>query len=103
VRIDRFEEVRDCLHRLKIRYRFNRNVQEDFLKQFKEGSSAAVKIYDARHLLPSAKVLYRIEDPEKGYFISGSLDIDYCDVTYYKRQLPQSRDFVENILELIPA
>jgi hypothetical protein len=78
------EKVYDCLHRERYRYTLSSVVDERLLAQYADTSAFQASIYDARHLLPQARVTFRIEPRDGGFLINGALGLDYVTITYLR-------------------
>jgi hypothetical protein len=53
------EKVYDCLHRERYRYILGAAVDERLLAQYADTTAFRVSVYDARHLLPQARVTFQ--------------------------------------------
>jgi hypothetical protein len=93
------EKVYDCLHRERYRYMLGSAVDDGLLAQYADPGAFRVSIYDARHLLPQARVTFRIEPQDGSFLINGALGLDYVTITYLRDpRLEATRAAQEEIL-----
>jgi hypothetical protein len=78
------EKVYDCLHRERYRYALVSAVDESLLAHYADQAAFRVSVYDARHLLPQARVTFRIEPQDGSFLINGALGLDYVTITYLR-------------------
>ncbi len=97
------EKVYDCLHRERYRYTLGSVVDSGLVAQYTDTGAFRVSIYDARHLLPQARVTFRIEPRDGSFLINGALGLDYVTITYLRdRRMPATRATQEAILARLP-
>jgi hypothetical protein len=78
------EKVYDCLHRERYRYTLGAVVDESLLAHYGDPAAFDVSVYDARHLLPQARVTFRVEPRGGRFLINGALGLDYVTITYLR-------------------
>jgi hypothetical protein len=78
------EKVYDCLHRERYRYTLGTAVDESLLAHYADHAAFHVSVYDARHLLPQARVTFRVEPLDGRFLINGALGLDYVTITYLR-------------------
>ena len=97
------EKVYDCLHRERHRYTLASAVDETLLGQYADTTAFRVSVYDARHLLPQARVTFQIQPQDGSFLINGALGLDYVTITYVRgTQMEAIRDTQEAILARLP-
>lgn len=97
------EKVYDCLHRERYRYTLVSAVEEALLGEYADPTAFRVSVYDARHLLPQARVTFQIQPQDGSFLISGALGLDYVTITYVRgARLEATRATQEAILARLP-
>jgi hypothetical protein len=97
------EKVYDCLHRERYRYTLGAAVDEGLLAQYADQTAFRVSVYDARHLLPLARVTFRIEPRDGRFLINGALGLDYVTITYLRdARTAATRAAQEAVLARLP-
>ena len=97
------EKVYDCLHRERYRYVLGSLVDEGLLAQYADEGAFRVSVYDARHLLPQARVTFRIEPQDGSFLVNGALGLSYVTVTYMRGAgLEATRAAQEAVLARLP-
>lgn len=97
------EKVYDCLHRERYRYALGSAVDDRLLAQYADASTLRISVYDARHLLPQARVTFRIEPRDGSFLINGALGLDYVTITYLRdARIATTRAAQEAILARLP-
>jgi len=97
------EKVYDCLHRERYRYALASAVDDRLLAQYADTGAFRISVYDARHLLPQARVTFQIEPQDGSFLINGALGLDYVTITYLRgTQMEATRAAQEAILERLP-
>jgi hypothetical protein len=97
------EKVYDCLHRERHRYALASAVDESLLAQYADATAFRVAIYDARHLLPQARVTFQIQPQDGSFLINGALGLDYVTITYLRdARMEATRATQEAILARLP-
>jgi hypothetical protein len=97
------EKVYDCLHRERYRYTLGAAVDEGLLAEYADTTEFRVSVYDARHLLPQARVTFRIEPQDGGFLINGALGLDYVTITYLRdARMAATRAMQESLLARLP-
>jgi hypothetical protein len=93
------EKIYDCLHRERYRYALGVAVDESLLAHYADPAAFHVSVYDARHLLPEARVTFRVEARDGRFLINGALGLDYVTITYLRdARLAATRTAQEAIL-----
>jgi hypothetical protein len=93
------EKVYDCLHRERYRYTLSSVVDDRLLAQYADEGAFRVSVYDARRLLPQARVTFRIEPRDGSFLINGALGLAYVTITYLRdTRLDATRAAQEAIL-----
>jgi hypothetical protein len=97
------EKVYDCLHRERHRYTLGAAVDDRLLAHYTDEAAFRVSVYDARHLLPQARVTFQIQPQDGSFLINGALGLDYVTVTYLRgAQMEATRAAQESILARLP-
>lgn len=97
------EKVYDCLHRERHRYTLASAVGESLLAQYADTTAFRVSLYDARHLLPQARVTFQIQPQDGSFLINGALGLDYVTVTYLRgSRMEATRAAQEAVLARLP-
>jgi hypothetical protein len=97
------EKVYDCLHRERYRYTLISAVDDGLLVQYADTAAFRVSVYDARHLLPQARVTFQIQPQDGSFLINGALGLDYVTITYLRgTQMEATRTTQEAILARLP-
>ena len=97
------EKVYDCLHRDRYRYTLASEVDEALLGQYADTTAFRVSVYDARHLLPQARVTFQIQPQDGSFLINGALGLDYVTITYLRgTRMEATRAAQEAILARLP-
>lgn len=97
------EKVYDCLHRERYRYALGSAVDESLLTHYADQAAFRVSVYDARHLLPQARVTFRIEPQDGSFLINGALGLDYVTITYLRDvRVAATRAMQESLLARLP-
>jgi len=97
------EKVYDCLHRERYRYTLSSAVDDGLLVQYADTAAFRVSVYDARHLLPQARVTFQIQPHDGSFLINGALGLDYVTITYLRgTQMEATRAAQEAILARLP-
>jgi hypothetical protein len=97
------EKVYDCLHRERYRYTLSSAVGEALLGRYADTAAFRVSVYDARHLLPQARVTFRIQPQDGSFLINGALGLDYVTITYLRGvRMEATRAAQEAILAGLP-
>jgi hypothetical protein len=97
------EKVYDCLHRERYRYTLGAAVDERLLAQYADQAAFRVSVYDARHLLPQARVTFRIEPQDGSFLINGAVGLDYVTITYLRdARMAATRAAQEAVLAGLP-
>jgi hypothetical protein len=97
------EKVYDCLHRERYRYTLSSGVDDGLLAQYADTAAFRVLVYDARHLLPQARVTFQIQPQDGSFLINGALGLDYVTITYLRgTQMEATRAAQEAILARLP-
>ena len=97
------EKVYDCLHRERYRYTLDSPVGDGLFAHYADTDTFRVAVYDARHLLPQARVTFRIEPRDGSFLINGALGLDYVTITYLRGgRMEAARATQEAILALMP-
>ena len=97
------EKVYDCLHRERYRYTLSSAVDDGLLAHYADEDAFRVAVYDARHLLPQARVTFRIEPRDGSFLINGAFGLDYLTVTYMRgARLDAARAAQEAVLARLP-
>jgi len=97
------EKIYDCLHRERYRYRLGSAVDDSLLAHYADANAFRVSVYDARHLLPQARVTFRIEPRHGSFLINGALGLDYVTITYLRgARMEATRAAQEAILARLP-
>ena len=78
------EKVYDCLHRERYRYTLDAPVDDGLFAHYADPGTFQVSVYDARHLLPQARVTFRVEPRDGRFLINGALGLDYVTITYLR-------------------
>jgi hypothetical protein len=78
------EKVYDCLHRERYRYTLGSAVDDGLFTQYADNDAFRLSLYDARHLLPQARVTFRIEPQDGSFLINGAIGLDYVTITYLR-------------------
>jgi hypothetical protein len=78
------EKVYDCLHRERYRYTLGSAVNDTLFAQYADTDAFRLSIYDARHLLPQARVTFRIEPRDGSFLVNGALGLTYVTITYLR-------------------
>ena len=93
----------DCLQRVRYRYSVATPVTRDILVQFSEREIYAVQVFDATHLLPHAKMPFKIQRRDDQFLISGAIGLDYLTVAYTKSGQWQGMvAHVEEVIRCLP-
>ena len=97
------EKVYDCLHRERFRYALSSRVDERLLAHYPEAEGYRVTLYDARHLLPRARVTFQIHPKDGRFMINGALGLDYVTITYLRdERAAATRAAQEAVLAALP-
>jgi hypothetical protein len=97
------EKVYDCLHRERHRYTLASAVDGALLRQYADATAFRVSVYDARHLLPQARVTFQIQAQDGSLLINGALGLAYVTITYLRDcRLEATRAAQEAILARLP-
>jgi hypothetical protein len=97
------EKIYDCLHRERHRYALASAVGEALLAQYADTTAFRVSIYDARQLLPQARVTFQIQPQDGSFLINGALGLDYVTITYLRdARIGTTRAAQEAILARLP-
>jgi hypothetical protein len=97
------EKIYDCLHRERYRYRLGSPVDDRLLAQYADEGAFRVSVYDARHLLPQARVTFQIEPRDGSFRINSALGLDYVTITYLRdARIGATRAAQEAILADLP-
>jgi hypothetical protein len=97
------EKVYDCLHRERYRYTLSSPVNDRLLAQYADEGAFRVSVYDARHLLPQARVTFRIEPRDGSFLINGAHGLNYVTITYLRGpRMEATRAAQEAILANLP-
>jgi hypothetical protein len=97
------ERVYDCLHRERYRYALGSAVDESLLTHYADPAAFRVSVYDARRLLPLARVTFRIEPRDGRFLINGALGLDYVTITYLRdARMAATRAAQEAVLARLP-
>src|ERR1700693_2006384 len=97
------EKVYDCLHRERYRYALGAAVDETLLAQYADEGEFRISVYDARHLLPQARVTFQIQPRDGSFLINGALGLDYVTITYLRGgRMEAARATQEAILARMP-
>jgi hypothetical protein len=97
------EKVYDCLHRERYRYALGSAVDDRLLSQYGDTSAFQVSVYDARHLLPQARVTFQVQPQDGSFLINGALGLDYVTITYLRdARIAATRAAQEAILARLP-
>lgn len=97
------EKVYDCLHRERYRYTLDSPVDDRLFAHYADPEAFQVAVYDARHLLPQARVTFRIEPRDGSFLINGAIGLDYVTITYLRgAAMAASRNMQEAILARLP-
>lgn len=97
------EKVYDCLHRERYRYALDAAVDDSLLAQYADQDAFWISVYDARHLLPQARVTFRIEPLDGSFLINGALGLSYVTITYLRdARMSATRAAQEAILARLP-
>jgi hypothetical protein len=97
------EKVYDCLHRERYRYTLSSAIDDRLLAQYADTAAFRASVYDARHLLPQARVTFRIEPRDGSFLINGALGLDYVTITYLRNaRIKATRAAQEAILAHLP-
>ncbi len=59
-------------------------MDDRLLERYADQNAFLVSIYDARHLLPQARVTFRVEPPDGSFLIIGALGLVYVTITYLR-------------------
>lgn len=78
------EKIYDCLYRERYRYTLGSAIDDGLFAQYADKDVFRVSVYDARHLLPQARVTFRIEPQDGSFLINGALGLDYVTITYLR-------------------
>jgi len=78
------EKVYDCIHRERYRYTLSSAIDDGLFAQYADKDVFRVSIYDARHLLPQARVTFRIEPCDGSFLINGALGLSSVTITYLR-------------------
>jgi hypothetical protein len=78
------EKVYDCLYRERHRYTLDSPVDDCLFAHYADTDAFQVSVYDARQLLPQARVTFRIEPRDGSFLINGALGLDYVTITYLR-------------------
>jgi hypothetical protein len=101
--INAAEKVYDCLHRERYRYTLDSPVDTGLFAHYADTDAFRVSTYDARHLLPQARVTFRIEPRDGSFLVDGALGLDYVTVTYLRGgRMEAARATQEAILARLP-
>jgi hypothetical protein len=93
------EKVYDCLHRERYRYTLDSPVDEGLFAHYADPDTFQVAVYDARHLLPQARVTFRVEPRDGSFLVNGAIGLDYVTITYLRgAQMETTRAAQEAIL-----
>ena len=97
------EKVHDCLHRERYRYTLGSAVDDRLLAQYADSALFRVSVYDARDLLPQARVTFQIEPRDGRFRINSALGLDYVTITYLRdARTAATRAAQEAILTRLP-
>lgn len=97
------EKVYDCLHRERYRYALGSAVDDRLLAQYDDTSAFQVSVYDARRLLPQARVTFQVQPQDGSFLINGALGLDYVTITYLRdSRMAATRAAQEAILARLP-
>jgi hypothetical protein len=97
------QKVYDCLHRERYRYTLSSAVDDGLLGHYADTTAFRVSVYDARHLLPQARVTFQIQPQDGSFLINGALGLDYVTITYLRgTQMEATRAAQEAILARLP-
>ncbi len=93
----------DCLHRERYRYTLGAAVDDRLLGQYADTTAFRVSLYDARHLLPQARVTFQIQAQDGSFLINGALGLDSVTITYLRGvRMEANRAVQEGILARLP-
>lgn len=77
---------RDCLSRLRVRYRLDPPFAREDLDRFKNRGGLSVMLFDATSLLPSSRVLVRVDAPGDRMRLSGALGTEEIVAVYTRTE-----------------
>jgi hypothetical protein len=78
------EKIYDCLYRERYRYTLGSAIDDGLFAQYADKDVFRVSVYDARHLLPQARVTFRIEPRDGSFLINGALGLASVTITYLR-------------------
>jgi hypothetical protein len=97
------EKVKDCLDRVRYRYTLAAEVDEALLAAYADESRFETSLYDARHLLPLARVTFQIQPRDGRFLVTGALGLRYVTITYVRDdRLDATRAVQEEVLTRLP-
>ncbi|PCJ19883.1 MAG: hypothetical protein COB02_06780 [Candidatus Cloacimonadota bacterium] len=91
------KEIKDCLNRKNFQYVIEGLIDESIFDKAKK-RSFNVQIFDARHLLKSSKVLFKIVDEKEILYATGAIGLDIIKVSCAKGNL-HLLDLFEEVLD----
>lgn len=93
------ETVHDCMKRVRVRYHVAPTISEQSLETYRRDPTYTVQCYDARALLPQARVIFHVTGCGGDLEIAGAFGLDYVTVTYARNpHLEQTMAAQENLI-----
>jgi len=97
------EKISDCLQRVRYRYSLAEAVDATLLSKYADANTFDVSVYDARHLLPLARVTFQIQHRDGTFLINGAFGLRYVSITYVRNhRLDITRAAQEEVLAHLP-